>query len=45
MKKILTLCVVCFVAASLVGCGGSSAPASKPPATGSTGGTAPTGGK
>jgi hypothetical protein len=36
MKKILTLCVVCFVAASLVGCGGSSAttPAKTTPASG-----------
>jgi hypothetical protein len=43
MKKILTLCVVCFVAASLVGCGGSSATT---PKTGTTPtGTTPTGGK
>jgi len=30
MKKILTLCVMCFVAATLVGCGGSSASATRP---------------
>ena len=39
MKKILTLCVVCFVAASLVGCGGSSAPAAKPTTAPTTGPT------
>jgi len=33
MKKILSLCVVCALAASLVGCGGSSASATKPPVT------------
>jgi hypothetical protein len=37
MKKILTLCVVCTLAASLVGCGGSSATPSKAPTTPTTG--------
>jgi hypothetical protein len=36
MKKILTLCAVCFVAASLVGCGGSSASPTKSTATPAT---------
>jgi hypothetical protein len=39
MKKILTLCVVCFVAASLVGCGGSSTTPTKPTTAPTTGPT------